>query len=343
MAVNLPPENTNNNNQLVPLEWDEAANAIAYDSVTSPAPICVVCGPPKSGKSTFSRHLLNVLIGRYRRVAYMDTDVGQAEFTTSGCLSLTVISEETPDLAMPCLRTPERCYFFGDTTQRTNPKTYLAYIHALYDYYLEKYQQADAKIGVPLVINTPGWVKGMGLDLLVDMLKHIAPTQVVKIRVPDENKNLPPGPFWLKDAHDNQEVTLFEIGSKKLVHAAHDRLLAYFRNCVPNDASLTTTEELDHELAAHPPYEILMSSVTIKKLHPEMPRVQTSGSFIVGLAVSSSTSEGLPCCVGLGIVRGVDTAKDTLYLITPVPKSVLEKVDLLLHGLIKIPACLKQI
>lgn len=32
---------------------------------------------------------------RYRRVAYMDTDVGQAEFTPPGCLSLTVIDEET--------------------------------------------------------------------------------------------------------------------------------------------------------------------------------------------------------------------------------------------------------
>ncbi|GJW45510.1 polynucleotide 5'-hydroxyl-kinase NOL9, partial [Tanacetum coccineum] len=92
---------------LPPAEWEEAADIIAYDSATSPPLVCVVCGPANSGKTTFSRHLVNVLIHRYPKVAYMDTDVGQAEFTPPGCLSLTVIDEETRDLAIPCLRTPE--------------------------------------------------------------------------------------------------------------------------------------------------------------------------------------------------------------------------------------------
>ncbi|KAI3820797.1 hypothetical protein L1987_08345 [Smallanthus sonchifolius] len=350
------PEMADDNHDFLPIEWEEAANAVAYDSITSPPPICVICGPPKSGKSTFSRHLVNVLIRRYRRVAYMDADVGQPEFTISGCLSLTVIDEVTLDLAIPCLRTPERCYFFGDITPTSDPKVYLAYVHALYDYYHEKYQQAVVKIGVPLVVNTLGWTEVIGFDILVEMLKHIAPTQVVKIRVSAENMNLPPGPFWLKDGPAHQEVTLVEIKSnfqnsfKELVQPQNDehllrdvRLLAYFRKCVPNNMSLTTVEELDHELAVHPPYEILISSVTFKQLHPEIPRADTSSSIIVGLAVSSSSSEGLPCCVGLGIVRGVDTSTNTLYLITPVPTSILENVDLLLHGIIKIPACLQQV
>lgn len=35
-------------------------------------------------------------VHRYERIAYLDTDVGQTEFTPPGCLSLTVIDKITP-------------------------------------------------------------------------------------------------------------------------------------------------------------------------------------------------------------------------------------------------------
>lgn len=44
-----------------------------------------------------------------------------------------------------------------------------------------------------------------------------------------------------------------------------------------------------------------------------------------------------------GIVRGIDSFKGLVYVITPVPQSVLEKVDLLLQGFIQIPTCLLQV
>lgn len=45
-------------------EWEEAADAVAYDSCTWPPPVVAVCGPGNSGKSAFSRLLLNTLVGR---------------------------------------------------------------------------------------------------------------------------------------------------------------------------------------------------------------------------------------------------------------------------------------
>lgn len=44
-----------------------------------------------------------------------------------------------------------------------------------------------------------------------------------------------------------------------------------------------------------------------------------------------------------GIVRGIDTIRQVLYLITPVPVDSLEKVDLLLQGFIEIPTSLLQV
>lgn len=66
MAIDSSPEKLADEAQVfIPEEWEEAADVVAYDSITCPPPICVICGPPNSGKTTFSRHLLNVLIHRY--------------------------------------------------------------------------------------------------------------------------------------------------------------------------------------------------------------------------------------------------------------------------------------
>ncbi|RZS10001.1 hypothetical protein BHM03_00041140 [Ensete ventricosum] len=47
---------------IIPLEWAEAAEEISRAS--SPPPVVFICGPKNSGKSTFSRYLLNVLLPR---------------------------------------------------------------------------------------------------------------------------------------------------------------------------------------------------------------------------------------------------------------------------------------
>ncbi|XP_042497065.1 polynucleotide 5'-hydroxyl-kinase NOL9 [Macadamia integrifolia] len=354
-------------NIFIPDSWSEAADSIAYDSSTSPPPIAFICGAKNSGKTTFSRHLLNTFLQRYRKVAYLDTDVGQPEFTPPGCLSLTVINKLTPDLAIPCLKTPERCIFFGDISSKRDPKAYLNFIFSLYDYFRMKYYTSDEmgspeKTQLPLVINTPGWVKGIGYEILVEMLKYIAPSHVVQIRISAESKNLPTGAFWL-DADSEEMVNLIEISSarqdsfnrsvlvQKDARLMRDmRIIAFFRQCFPSDAHITTFKELSRALASHPPYEVPISSIKVRHLHCQVPSSEIFRSLnatIVGLAVSSEkSSESEPCipqCVGLGIVRGIDISKDLFYVITPVPRCNLKKVDLFLQGFIQIPTCLLQV
>ncbi|MCD7455411.1 hypothetical protein HAX54_028062 [Datura stramonium] len=346
-------------NIFIPEEWSDAADTVAYDSTTSPPPVALVCGPKNSGKTTFSRLLVNVLLQRYKKVAYLDTDVGQTEFTPPGLLSLTTIDKITSDLSIPCLKTPERCFFFGDISSKRDPKTYLAYIFALYDHYRRTYLLSNSgspgNAGVPLVVNTTGWVKGIGYDILVDIIRYISPTHVVKICISAVSKNLPVGAFWLDDVN-GAVATLIEVNSarqdsfnrsvlvQKDARLLRDlRVMAYFRQCFPSDMKITTIKELSRALASHPPYEIPISSIKIKHLHYEVPKSEVFYSLnatIVGLAVDS---ENFPDCMGLGIVRAIDTFKHVLYVITPVPISSLQKVDLLLQGFIEIPTCLLQV
>lgn len=346
----------------IPEEWENAAASITSNSVTSQPSITLVCGPKNSGKSTFSRHLVNVLLQRYKKVVYLDTDVGQAEFTPPGLLSLITIDNITHDMTIASLKTPERCFFFGDTSSKTNPTMYLTCIKELYDFYCKEYCKVDSvgpNIAVlPLVINTPGWVKGIGYEILVDMIKYTSPTYVVKICISAETKNLPAGKFWL-DEDSCKTTALIEVNSARqdafnrsvLIHKDANflrdmRVMAYFRQCFPSDREINDIKELAQALAAHPPYRISVASVTIKNLHCQVPHTEIFYSLnatIVGLAVSSKDSRDLPDCVGLGIVRAVDTFKGMLYIITPVPHNSLVKVDVLLQGFVRIPPCLLQV
>lgn len=57
-------------------------------------------------------------------------------------------------------------------------------------------------------------ISGVGYSVLVDMLKYICPTHVVKISISSENKNLPAGQFWLDGEH-NGTINLIEINSAR--------------------------------------------------------------------------------------------------------------------------------
>jgi len=119
----------------IPDQWSQAAESI---SCSSTPPIVFICGAKNCGKTTFSRYLLNIVLQKYTKVAYLDTDVGQPEFTPPAFLSLTIVHKVTPgwfvnpclnffkivfynsyqnysflfliilDFTVPCLKTPER-------------------------------------------------------------------------------------------------------------------------------------------------------------------------------------------------------------------------------------------
>lgn len=292
-------------------------------------------------------------------MAYLDTDVGQPEFSAPGCLSLHVVDECLSDLINPCIKSPERCFFFGDISSKRDPKAYLNCIFSLYDYFLQKYYQSERhssrKSMLPLIINTPGWVKGTGFDVLVEMLRYISPTQLVQLRISAQSKNLPTGVFW-SDEYE-EPVNLIDIHSaqrdfldrsvlvQKDAHRMRDhRLFEYFKQCFPSSFNIETNKELAYGLASLPPYEVSISRIKVRHLHYEVPRNEIFHSLnatIVGLAVSSPepamAQRDIPWCFGLGIVRGIDIRKDLLYVITPVACQDLEKVDLLLQGFIEIP------
>ncbi|XP_022737319.1 polynucleotide 5'-hydroxyl-kinase NOL9-like [Durio zibethinus] len=201
---------------------------------------------------------------------------------------------------------------------------------------------------------------GIGCEILVDMMKYISPSHVVKINISAASKNLPGGTFWLDGDCDGM-VNIIEINSacqnsfnrsllvQKDARLLRDlRIMAYFRQCFPSDKPITTIKELAYALASHSPYEVPISSIKIRHLHCQVPSTEmyySSNATNVGLAVSSEESENLPWCVGLVLQISIHFVGKNKIIVAAKKSpqepgiSFLEKVNLFLQGFIQIPTC----
>ena len=183
----------------------------------------VLCGAKNVGKSTLGRYVVNRFLSYYQKplkggnvnttttttdttmdsdsrgmtalksVAYIDTDLGQTEFTPPGFVSLFLLKQFEPMLgpAMPFWRQPILSYYIGDVTPRSFPDLYVAAVQNLIKKYHELKFQHESKMNgqlLPLVLNTMGWVKGLGLDLLNQIIAFSQPKHILQIVGNSEKK-----------------------------------------------------------------------------------------------------------------------------------------------------------
>jgi len=146
--------------------------------------------------------------GRIRQVAILDCDVGQPELSCPCMLSITIVSKPmlcTPAAHMVCngdglnsiicnkeihsdcqspsfaiAKTHLKAYFYGYTTSKANPISYLAAIKGLVEEYEDKFVH-DGVASIPLIVNTDGWVKSMGYEILSSIIDVVAPDNIVQI------------------------------------------------------------------------------------------------------------------------------------------------------------------
>lgn len=169
-------------------EWLEVLETVK----TAASPIIFVCGHRKVGKSSFSRFLLNGLLNENQEVEFVDLDPGQTEFTPAGFiarksftskgkkvryqefLKFTFIFVFVLDalLGPPFthLQVPDEAIYLASSNGSEVP---LIYCRAL------KSLKQNMKNGRPVVINTMGWMTGLGLELIQYALQVFRPTHVL--------------------------------------------------------------------------------------------------------------------------------------------------------------------
>lgn len=164
-TVTTPPSWKAPISQLVD-KTERSCSRYISTEMTGP-PIILVAGPKGVGKSTFLRMLVNKILTTtdVESVAYLDADPGQPEFAPAGIVSLNFLTK--PILGPPFTHTAIshiRRHNIGHNSPREDPPHYVASVADLVAAHTVNYPN------VPLLINTCGWTKGIGLEVLQDIL-----------------------------------------------------------------------------------------------------------------------------------------------------------------------------
>ncbi|KAL1020591.1 hypothetical protein UPYG_G00002140 [Umbra pygmaea] len=333
-------------------------------------PVILVCGARNVGKSTFNRHLINTLLNHTAGVEYLECDLGQTEFTPSGCVSLTTVTEPLLGPPFTHQRTPEHMIFYGQSSCEDDLDRYLESLKYLWRRY---------KGETPVIINTMGWVRGLGFQLLVDIIRLFSVSHVVQLNTGDKVMCPKLTPDFLRSAHGwqthppaqsalgeetsgshpaQQSYTLFSVNSEFEGAGCQGPTRHQRKNELRDMALLSYFSQMQspesgpmRPLHCFTPYQVPHSAVALGVTHCEVAPTHifyAANASLVGLCCLSEKpagrggpvllSQAPVCpCLGFGILRGVDMTRGLYFIITPVAPSVLSQVNCLLLGGVKLP------
>ncbi|KAL7150860.1 hypothetical protein ABFS83_05G142400 [Erythranthe nasuta] len=154
------------------------ARASPSDSDDSQGPRVIVVGPTDSGKSTLSRMLLSWAAKQGRKPTFVDLDIGQGSITIPGCISATPIElpidpVEGIPLDMPLV------YFHGHVTPSANVELYKVLVKELSQTLEKQFTGNVESRAAGMVINTMGWIEGVGYELLLHAIDTLNATVVL--------------------------------------------------------------------------------------------------------------------------------------------------------------------
>ncbi|DBB09307.1 hypothetical protein WJX82_006257 [Trebouxia sp. C0006] len=199
-----------------PQHWLQATEDIVQSGREGGSPSVAVVGSKGVGKSTLARLLVNSLLEVSPVVAFLDTDSGQSELTVPGLVSLTLLDKPLFGPAHMHMQQPTKSHFIGDLSPQSNPLHYLSSIRSLHEWYWN--HSGTTKDGEtvrpPLVINTHGWIKGLGFELLAQVLESTCPSHVLQLDTNNANSSLPPCVWWLpEDVQSHQRPAVYQLPS----------------------------------------------------------------------------------------------------------------------------------
>lgn len=142
--------------------------------------IVMVVGERKLGKSTFARYLTNGLLNKHASVIFVELDIGQTEFTPTGVVSAAKITRPLLGPPFTHMRIPEIAKYVGQSSPSEDLSSYLQAVSAVLSESKRRFPNQ------PFVINTMGWLEGLGASLLSLTARFARPTHCLYMESCDE-------------------------------------------------------------------------------------------------------------------------------------------------------------
>lgn len=138
----------------------------------------ITIGGKGVGKSTFVRYLINSNFDKFKKFLFIDLDIGQPELFVPQTLSVTVVTE--PILGPGYLSNvkPAKAVLFGDINILPDPIKYWRCVAEIHKFCASNEEFSK----IPWIINTMGYSRGFGSELIACILKIFKPTDLVQIQ-----------------------------------------------------------------------------------------------------------------------------------------------------------------
>lgn len=160
----------------------------------------LIAGGKNVGKSTSVRCLINSLL-RTSKVVLLDLDPGQAECTPPGCISYSLIEEPLMGPNFTHLKTPVYQLFIDEVNISQCITRYLEGIKML----IERLKECPELSRLPVVVNTMGFTKNLGWDIMIFTIKLIRPSIILQITSRETKNNY--GDFLSAEVVNKQECS----------------------------------------------------------------------------------------------------------------------------------------
>jgi polynucleotide 5'-hydroxyl-kinase GRC3/NOL9 len=164
-------------------------------SSTSPSLRILIIGAKNSGKSTLLKLLLQNFLNEVSNskddyitpINIMDLDPGQSEFSKPDSISLNKLTSNQFGNHLSLTSTHESInHFIGFSSPKDQPKRYGLLINDL----IKRYNSDGLLKNETLLINTPGWIKGYGLNLTKELIEKLKPTHLIYLNPGNNNQSM---------------------------------------------------------------------------------------------------------------------------------------------------------
>eukprot|EP00128_Syssomonas_multiformis_P012605 Colp12_sorted_trinity150504_noHs@8381 len=308
-------------------------------------PRVLLAGSTDVGKSTLCRIILNYAVRRGRRPTYVDLDIGQGGITVPGMISALPL-ERPYDVEEGLSLTAPLVYHYGHSNLAENPVLYKHVCEKMADTLNKRLAKDEVANSSGIVINTCGWIDGLGYELLVHAAKVFEVDVVFVIDQERLHNDL------RRELSSATVVKLPKSGgvvtrSKEYRRSARNtRIREYFYGTLgdlcPHSMDVKFKDIEVYEIGAPPiPASCLPLGQEPPKTETQPVRVTIDERLTHNLLSVSYGTSGEPltadvvdCNVaGFVYVSHVDVAKEKLTILSPSPGALPSRI--LLSGTIK--------